>query len=374
MSDRTQPNHEIALSLVVPVFNEADVFDRLVDRLQATMDQAAFRSEAVLVDDGSTDGTRDRIQEICRADARFRGVLLSRNFGHQRAVSAGLDYARGKAVGVLDGDLQDPPELILDFYNKLAEGYGVVYAIRQKRKEGIVKRFCYWAFYRLLRKLAAIEIPLDSGDFCLMSRAVVDQIRNMPERHRFIRGMRSWVGFRQTGIAYDRDQRHAGDSKYTFSKLVLLAIDGLLTFSELPLRLATFAGTTIAGMSILWAFYLLAWRWFATSELPGFATVACGMFFLGGIQLIGMGILGEYIARIHNEVKGRPIYIVEHLFEQADRMPSVQPMQLPATQLPSPTGDAQPVVAPSFNLNPLSPFADERVDQLIDTLQHLDSV
>ncbi len=319
----------ITLSLVVPLFNETEVFDRLVSRLQSTMDRASFRCEAVLVDDGSTDGTREAVQKICQQDPRFRGLLLSRNFGHQRAVSAGLDYARGQAVGVLDGDLQDPPELLLDFHKKLAEGYGVVYAIREKRKEGVVKRFCYWAFYRLLRKLAAIEIPLDSGDFCLMSRAVVDQIRLMPERHRFIRGMRSWVGFRQTGMSYERHERQAGCSKYTLSKLVLLAIDGLLTFSEIPLRLATFLGSAVAALSILWGVYLMAWRWFATADIPGFATVACGMFFLGGVQLIGMGILGEYIARIHNEVKGRPIYIVERVFAFDESRPVLSTVGCP---------------------------------------------
>lgn len=352
----------ITLSLVVPLYNEAEVFDRLVARLQATMDQAPFPCEAVLVDDGSSDGTRDAVQRICACDPRFRGVILSRNFGHQRAVSAGLDYAQGQAVGVLDGDLQDPPELILEFHAKLAEGYGVVYAIRQKRKEGPVKRFCYWAFYRLLRKLASIEIPLDSGDFCLMSRAVVDQIRGMPERHRFIRGMRSWVGFRQTGVAYERDERQAGASKYNISKLMLLAIDGLLTFSEVPLRLATFAGIAVAALAIFWGAWLVAWRWFATADIPGFATLACGMFFLGGVQLIGLGILGEYVARIHNEVKGRPIYIVESAYG-FDRSP-----------LPAPSRAAAAVSRPGLpsTVLELAASTDDRVLQMMDALQQLD--
>ena len=237
---------EIELSLVVPLFDEAEVFARLVERLQVTMDSACFACEVILVDDGSEDGTRKLAEEICDRDTRFRAVLLSRNFGHQKAVSAGMDYALGRTVAILDGDLQDPPELLLDFHGKLREGYDVVYAVRRNRKEGFIKRFCYWTFYRLLRKLAAVDIPLDSGDFCLMSRKVVDHIRGMPERHRFIRGMRSWIGFRQASMAYDRDARQEGSSKYTFSKLLLLALDGLLTFSEFPLRLSTFCGAAVS--------------------------------------------------------------------------------------------------------------------------------
>ncbi len=302
----------IELSLVVPVYNEIEVFERLIDRLRSTMDRAGFACEVILVDDGSTDGTRERIESICESDARFRGLLLSRNFGHQKAVSAGLDHARGNSVGVIDGDLQDPPELLLSFHRKLAEGYDVVYAIRKSRKESIAKRFCYWAFYRMLHHTAAVDIPLDSGDFCLMSRKVVDHISAMPERHRFIRGMRSWVGFRQTSIAYDRNARAAGDSKYTISKLFLLAFDGLLTFSEFPLRLSTFVGAAVAAFAMLWGTYIFGWRILGGGEsTPGFATMACGMFFLGGVQLICLGILGEYVARIHNQVKGRPIYIIE---------------------------------------------------------------
>lgn len=320
MKSTEQPNlhaandQAIVLSFVVPVFNETAVFADLVARLQATMQQADFRCEVVIVDDGSTDGTRELINDICARDNRFQGVLLSRNFGHQAAVSAGLDHAQGQAVGVIDGDLQDPPELLLDFHARLNEGYDVVYAVRQRRKEGPLKKFCYWAFYRMLRSLSVIEIPLDSGDFCIMSRSVVDQIRMMPERHRFIRGMRTWVGYRQTGFEYERSARHAGESKYTLPKLMQLALDGIFTFSEKPLRLATYCGITVAMMAMFWGVYILGWRLFAPeTEVPGFATLSCGMFFLGGVQLICLGILGEYVARIHNEVKRRPVYIVESL-------------------------------------------------------------
>jgi dolichol-phosphate mannosyltransferase len=317
-SSRTISRDEkIELSFVIPVFNEESVFGELEQRLRNTMDGATFPCETILVDDGSSDRTAELIEAACERDSRFRGVILSRNFGHQRAVSAGLDHATGKTVGVLDGDLQDPPDLLLDFHRKMREGYDVVYAVRKNRKEGPVKRFCYWAFYRLLRQLATIDIPLDSGDFCLMSRRVVDRIRQLPERHRFVRGLRSWVGFKQVAIEYDRSERMAGESKYTISKLLLLALDGLFTFSETPLRLATFVGASVASLAFMFGAYTVVWRLFNPSfAVPGFATLACGMFFLGGIQLLCLGILGEYVARVHNEVKARPIYIVDRIVQR----------------------------------------------------------
>ena len=305
-------NSPTELSFVIPLYNEEDVFDALVARVRSTIEAAGFPCEVILVDDGSTDGTRSRIEAICATDTAFRAVLLSRNFGHQSAISAGLDHARGEYVAILDGDLQDPPEAVLEFHQKINEGYDLVYAVRRRRKENLFKRFCYWAFYRLLRQMANIEIPLDSGDCCLMNRRVVHQIQAMPERRRFIRGMRSWVGFRQVGVPYNRERRAGGRSKYSLSRLVLLSIDGILTFSEIPLRLATVMGAIVATLALLWGLYILAWRLFGdASSLPGFATVAFGMFFLGGVQLICIGILGEYIARIHSEVKDRPVYVVE---------------------------------------------------------------
>jgi dolichol-phosphate mannosyltransferase len=228
-------------------------------------------------------------------------------------VCAGLEMARGEAAAVLDGDLQDPPEILPAFYAKLQEGYDVVYAIRQQRKEILPKRFLYWAFYRLMAALTPIEMPLDSGDFGIMSRRVVEALKTMPERRRFVRGMRSYVGFRQTGLAYERHERAGGQPKYTFCKLLMLAADGIFTFSEIPLRLATLAGLFAAGFSILYGFYLLIQRIFVGYNLPGFATLAVGLFFLGGVQLICLGILGEYIGRIHHEVKQRPPYIIERV-------------------------------------------------------------
>jgi dolichol-phosphate mannosyltransferase len=309
----TKPPDVVKLSLVIPVFNEAAIFDQLKHRLIETLPQLPAPTEVILVNDGSSDATGELIRELCRQDLHFVGVHLTRNFGHQMAVCAGLELARGEAVAVLDGDLQDPPEILPKFYAKLQEGYDVVYAIRQQRKEILPKRFLYWVFYRLMAALSPIEIPLDSGDFGIMSRRVVDALKTMPERRRFVRGMRSYVGFRQTGLAYERQERAGGQSKYTFRKLLLLAADGIFTFSEIPLRLATMVGLFTASLSILYGFILLILRIFNDYTLPGFATLSIGLFFLGGVQLICLGILGEYIGRIHHEVKQRPPYLIERV-------------------------------------------------------------
>ena len=301
------------LSLIVPLFNEAEVFGQLAHRLTSSLPLLPSATEVLLVNDGSTDATGKLVSQLCQQNARFIGVHLSRNFGHQMAVCAGLDLARGDAVAVLDGDLQDPPEILPQFYAKLREGYDVVYAVRRHRKENVILRFLYWIFYRLMAALTPITIPLDSGDFSMMSRRVVETLKTMPERRRFVRGMRSYVGFRQTGLAYDRHERVSGQSKYTFGKLLALAADGIFTFSEMPLRLATVAGFCAAGVSLFYGAYLILWRVFGGENLPGFATLAVGLFFVGGVQLICLGILGEYIGRIHHEVKQRPAFIVERV-------------------------------------------------------------
>lgn len=304
----------VELSLVIPLFNEEEVFPELIRRLRGVLDTLPFEAEVVLVDDGSRDGTPDLVGRQCREDSRFKGIVLSRNFGHQLALTAGLQHASGNAVAVLDGDLQDPPEVLLDFYHKLKEGYDVVYAVRQKRKEHLFKRAAYAGFYRLLRRLSTIPIPLDSGDFCMMTGRVVRLMNSFPERRRFVRGLRSWIGFRQVGVPYERDARNLGHSKYTLRKLMALALDGIFTFSEKPLRWASYTGGVVSFLSFAWAVRTVIWRLFTDENLPGFATVAAGMFFLGGVQLLSIGILGEYIGRIHNEVKGRPLYIVDRLF------------------------------------------------------------
>ena len=302
------------LGIVVPLYNEEEVFDELRTRLQLLLGRMAMlRVEVVLVDDGSRDRTPALIAELCRADARFRGILLSRNFGHQVAVSAGLQHVRGQYVAIIAGDLQDPPEILPDMLEKWREGYDVVYGVRRQRKESAIKRGCYWLFYRLMRKLSPQEIPLDAGDFCMMNARVVRLINDMPERHRFLRGMRAWTGFRQVGFPYERQPRAAGSPKYTFAKLVRLALEGIFTFSEVPLRLATYLGLLVAGASLLWAAVIIFWRLFLDDSLPGYASIATGVFFLGGVQLLCLGILGEYIGRIHSEVKGRPLFVVDRL-------------------------------------------------------------
>lgn len=302
-----------ALSLIIPLLNEEAVFPTLITRLDALLATLNIPAEVLLIDDGSTDATPRLIRELCEKNANYRGIILSRNFGHQLAITAGMMHSRGAAVAILDGDLQDPPEVIAEFYAKLQSGFDVVYAIRHSRKENIFKRFAYAAFYRIMQRLATIPVPLDSGDFCLMSRRVVNEINAMRERHRFVRGLRSWVGFRQVGHAYPRAARLAGESKYSFSKLLKLAFDGLFTFSERPLQWSTQAGVLIAAAAIVYACYIVVWRIFSAQKVEGFATLAAGMFFLGGIQLISIGILGEYIGRIHNEVKSRPLFVVDQL-------------------------------------------------------------
>lgn len=300
------------LSVVIPLYNERDVFPELMRRL-SLLASSRPGCEVILVDDGSRDGTASLIEESCRRHPWCRGVLLSRNFGHQVAISAGLQHARGAAVAILDGDLQDPPELLADFQAKLAEGYDVVYAVRRERKEGVLKRLAYAAFYRALRGLAAVPIPLDSGDFCVLSARAVRLLNAMPERHRFVRGLRSWIGFKQLAQPYARDARAGGRPKYTFSKLLALALDGLFTFSEQPLKWSMYAGLAIALGAFGWSGYIVLWRLLSPpgAVIPGWATLTAGMFFLGGVQLISIGILGEYVGRIHNEVKGRPLYVVD---------------------------------------------------------------
>jgi dolichol-phosphate mannosyltransferase len=295
------------LSIVIPLYNEQAVFVALRQRLAKVMGALPLSTEAVLVDDGSTDATRELATMACQEDPRFRLVVLSRNFGHQLAISAGLRYACGRAVAILDGDLQDPPEALLDFHRKLNEGFDVVYAIRRRRTEVWTKRLAAWVFYRVLRALSAVDIPLDSGDFCMMTRRVAQQLNAMPERHRFLRGMRSWVGFRQVGVEYERGVRGAGRSKYTIRRLWRLACDGMVMFSDAPLRLATWMGIAVTIGSLAIASFLTLWQGSAAALLPAAA------FFLGGVQLFCLGILGEYVGRIHAEVKGRPIFVVEQV-------------------------------------------------------------
>jgi len=305
------------ISVVVPCFNEEAVLPELFNRLGKAAVTWGMDYEIICVDDGSRDRTWELLKAQNKVDARWRCLSFARNFGHQIAVSAGLFYSTGDAVAVMDADLQDPPEELGRFLEKWREGYDVVYAIRQRRKEGWIKRFGYWCFYRLLARLVAFEIPLDSGDFCLMSRRVVEVITAMPERSRFVRGLRAWAGFRQTGLAFERAARAAGKPKYNFRKLFKLATDGLLSFSAVPLRMATYLGLWVSGFAFAGAVFTLVQKIFAEqfariglAPSPGFPTIVISVLFLGGVQLICLGILGEYIGRIYDEVKGRPPWII----------------------------------------------------------------
>jgi polyisoprenyl-phosphate glycosyltransferase len=299
-------------TIVAPVFNEKENLPELYRRMKEVMERTEEPWELILVDDGSTDGSTLAIREMRNTDNRVRPVIFARNFGHQLAVTAGLDYSRGDAVIIIDSDLQDPPEIILDMIAKWKEGYEVVYAVREEREgESWFKEFTASLFYRLINKITSVPIPLDTGDFRLMDRKVVNVLNRMREHHRFIRGMSVWVGFKQIGVNYRRAARYAGTTKYPLKKMLRFASDAITGFSFLPLQLATYMGFFAAGISIIAIPVVAAIRLLGSQEpLLGQATTLIVVLFLGGVQLISLGILGEYIGRLYEESKGRPLYIV----------------------------------------------------------------
>jgi dolichol-phosphate mannosyltransferase len=304
------------LSVIIPVYNEEGNVRLLHERLSRTMGEITPDYELIFVNDGSRDKTIELVRELSLRDPKVRFIDFSRNFGHQIAVSAGLDHASGEYIAIIDADLQDPPELIHEMYKKAKnDGFEVVYARRAKRKgESLFKLLTAFAFYRVLARLSTVEIPLDTGDFRIMHKSVVEVLRTMPENHKFLRGQISWAGFRQTYILYDRDARHTGETKYPFSKLISLAFDGITGFSSSPLRLATITGfvTSItAFVLIILVLFVKLWGEFVGIEIaPGWASLMIAILFIGGIQLITIGILGEYIGRINDNVKHRPLYII----------------------------------------------------------------
>ena len=302
------------ISLVFPVYNEEEVLPMLYERVRRALTHLPYEAEVILVNDGSRDRSLELMTRYHQEDPRFKIVDFSRNFGHQVAITAGMDASSGDAVILMDADLQDPPELLPQFLKTWEDGYHVVYAVRKTRQEHALKQFAYRAFYRILQKISNIPIPLDSGDFCLMDRVVVDTIKSMDERHRFVRGLRSWVGFRQIGLEYDRDKRQAGEVKYTFSKLMKLALDGIFSFSYFPLQLASYTGFAVSGLSFFAIAVYLYKKLFVGHEPQGFPTLVTVVLFLGGIQLISLGVIGEYIGRIYDEVKRRPTYIVRRMY------------------------------------------------------------
>jgi glycosyltransferase involved in cell wall biosynthesis len=301
------------LSIVIPLFNEEENILALWERLRAVLEPSGSPFELIFVDDGSEDETRRMIDGLHARDERVVVVHLSRNFGHQPAISAGLEQARGHAVVVMDGDLQDPPELIPDLLRRWRGGYDVVYAVRRSRQEGFIKRLGYRAFYQLLGRISDLAIPLDSGDFCLMDRRVVDQLNRLPERCRFVRGLRSFLGFRQVGVGYDRPAREGGRPKYTLRKLAELAIDGLVSFSSTPLRLVTYMGLTAAGLALVLTVWVLNDAIHHHTAPKGWASTMIAVLFMGAVQLLSLGVIGEYIRLIFLESKQRPTYIVDEV-------------------------------------------------------------
>lgn len=302
------------ISIVIPLYNEEKTFNKLVERITGILNSFEINTQVVLINDGSSDNTPFLMQLQSEKDKRFKSVLLSRNHGHQIAVSAGLYYADAQqAVMIMDGDLQDPPELIKDFYSKLQEGYDVIFAIRKKRKENFILRSAYWLYYRLQRAVSNFNIPIDSGDFCMVSKRVRDIIVSMPEESRYLRGMRSWVGFKQFGYEYDRDERFAGESKYNLKKLMQLAFNGIFNFSRFPIQLMYRMGFISIIISLLYIVYL-SYKKIMGDPLPqGYFTLIFAICFFSGVQLISLGLIGEYVFRTYNQVRKRPLFIVDKI-------------------------------------------------------------
>ena len=302
---------KITYSIIAPIYNELENLPELYRRVSEVMDSTGEPWELILVDDGSTDGSTEAIRELAKKDKCMRPVIFARNFGHQIAITAGWDYARGDAVVIIDADLQDPPEVILEMAQKWKEGYEVVYAVRTEREgESLFKVWTASLFYRLIYRITDVKIPLDTGDFRLMDRKVVNVLKQMRERHRFPRGMSAWVGFKQVGVEYKRAARKAGETKYPFRKMFRLALKAITSFSYFPLQVATFFGFASAGIAIIAIPVVVALRLAGSHFFEGQTTTLISVLFLGGVQLISLGILGEYVGRLYDEAKGRPLYII----------------------------------------------------------------
>jgi glycosyltransferase involved in cell wall biosynthesis len=302
----------ILYSIVIPVYNEAEVLPSLYNRLIRVMEGLVEPYEIIFVNDGSWDDSTALLRDFQDRDARVKFLSFSRNFGHQIAITAGLDYSSGQAAVVMDADLQDPPEVIPRLIEQWRKGYDIVFAVRAKRQgEGFFKRATAALFYRLFRRMAATEIPLDAGDFRLMSRRAVEALQSIRERNRFIRGLAGWIGFRQTAVTYVRDVRQAGETKYPLKKMLRFALNGLLSFSVVPLQLASYLGFLISSIGFFYIVYAIGLKLFTDRVVLGWTSVMVAVLFLGGVQLISLGIIGEYIGRIYDEVKQRPLYVVD---------------------------------------------------------------
>lgn len=298
-------------SIIIPVFNEEANIGMLYRRMAGVLEVLSPSFELIFVNDGSRDNTLALVKELAQSDKRVRFINLSRNFGHQIAVSAGLDACKGNRVVIIDADLQDPPELILEMDARMNDGFQVVYARRRKRKgESVVKLWTARIFYRILANIASIDIPLDTGDFRIMDRKVVDVLKSMPEQNKFLRGQISWIGFKQTFVEYDRSERQGGQTGYTYAKMFRFALDGITSFSDAPLRLASWMGFVVSGVAFIALVYALYGKFILHESEPGWASVIVSILFLGGIQLISLGFIGEYLSRISSNVKHRPLYVV----------------------------------------------------------------
>lgn len=308
---------KITYSIVAPIYNEIENLPELYRRVKEVMDTTGDPWELILVDDGSTDGSTDQIRSLAEQDKTVRPVIFARNFGHQVAITAGWDYARGDAVVIIDADLQDPPEVILELAKKWKEGYEVVYAVRGEREgESWFKLWTASLFYRIIYRITDVKIPMDAGDFRLMDRKVVNVLKQMKERHRFPRGMSAWVGFKQIGVTYKRAARLSGVTKYPFRKMLKLALNAITGFSYFPLQVATFFGFLSAGVAIFAIPVVAILRLAGSHFFEGQTTTLISVLFLGGVQLISLGVLGEYIGRLYDEAKGRPLYIVRDAPEE----------------------------------------------------------
>ncbi|CAN5604108.1 glycosyltransferase family 2 protein [soil metagenome] len=299
------------LSIIIPIYNEEGNIPSLFERLNQAVLQLNVECEFVFVNDGSRDGSIKLIKNLAEKHSAVRYIDFARNFGHQVAVTAGLDHCSGKVAVIIDADLQDPPELIPDLYKKWEEGFEVVYAKRRSREgETKLKKLTAKMFYRILKKITSINIPVDTGDFRLIDRKIIEVLKKMPEQQKFLRGQISWIGFRQTYIEYDRDSRHAGKTGYTFKKMIRLALDGITSFSNLPLKFATFAGFMVSGIAFIMILYALYSRFISKDYVPGWTSLMLAVLFIGGVQLICIGIIGEYISRLSSNIRNRPLYIM----------------------------------------------------------------
>jgi polyisoprenyl-phosphate glycosyltransferase len=303
----------IDISVIIPIYNEEKIIPELFDRLKKTLCVISEAFEVIFINDGSSDNSLAELLKLSQADKRVFYINFSRNFGHQIAVTAGLDFCRGKATVLIDGDLQDPPELITDLYNKMKEGYEVVYAQRKRREgESVFKKLTAKIFYRIMHKYTSVHIPVDTGDFRIMDRKIVDYLKKMPEQSKFIRGQVAWLGFRQTSVLYTRDKRKHGSTSYTLGKMIYFAMNGITGFSDIPIRLVTSAGTIIsliAFVIILWAVFV---HFVEHRTITGWTSLMVSTMFIGGIQLFSIGIIGEYIGRINRNVLNRPLYIIDN--------------------------------------------------------------